>query len=231
MGGRFSKYKKYIGKTINNLTILNYHSKNKRGEIRVNCICFCGRKTVSVFYRLLNGKITSCGCDNLRSFKYGDAVRTHKHHKFYISWTSMVSRCTNEKNPSYKNYGERGISFQNSWSDYLSFKRDMYFKWVYASKKYRKELKRKNNPLTLERRDVNGNYCFDNCEFIPKSFQGKNKRNVLKIKGTNIKTKQTIVEDNQIKMANRLKITNTGINNCISGKAKSCGGWVFEKII
>lgn len=94
-------------------------------------------------------------------------------HKFYKIWQHIKDRCNNKNTERYKYYGGKGVTYDFKWNDFLNFKKDMYFKYVYAKKKYRKEIT-KNNPLSIERKDVNGNYCFTNCEFIPLLKQQKN---------------------------------------------------------
>lgn len=73
----------------------------------------------------------------------------------------MRSRCDNEENKSYPNYGGRGITYDPRWSDYINFKEDMVEGY--------------SDELTLERVDVNGNYCKENCTWIPLKMQARNK--------------------------------------------------------
>jgi hypothetical protein len=78
----------------------------------------------------------------------------------------MMSRCHNEKNKNYKNYGGRGIVVIPKWHDYVEFKKDMGMR----PKGY-----------TIERIDNDGNYEPSNCEWIFKSQQAYNKRNNKRI--------------------------------------------------
>ena len=64
-----------------------------------------------------------------------------------------------------KNYGGRGIDICKEWREsYIAF-RD----WA-LSNGYQDD-------LTLERNEVNGNYCPENCSWITKHAQSVNKRN------------------------------------------------------
>lgn len=76
-------------------------------------------------------------------------------------FNGMKVRCFNSHNPEYKHYGGRGITVCNEWLDFNSFK-----EWA-ESNGYA-------NKLTIERIDFNGNYCKENCKWIPLSEQLKN---------------------------------------------------------
>lgn len=74
----------------------------------------------------------------------------------------MKSRCTNQSNKSYKNYGGRGISFDPRWGNFEAFLADMG---------------EVPDGLSLDRVDVNGPYSKDNCRWATKHEQVTNKRN------------------------------------------------------
>lgn len=79
----------------------------------------------------------------------------------YSSWNSMKQRCNNEKAPGYKNYGGRGITYDKNWEKFENFVNDM-------------GTRPKNT--TLDRLDVNGNYCKENCKWSTKLEQQHNLR-------------------------------------------------------
>ena len=82
-------------------------------------------------------------------------------------WYDMRRRCLNPHRAEWKNYGGRGIKCL--WDNYLEFDADMSPSYVRG--------------LTLERIDVNGHYCKENCKWIPKEEQSKNRRDNLRLKG------------------------------------------------
>ncbi len=111
----------------------------------------------------------SCGC-----FGKEQALKSRKKHGMsgnkvpeYAVWLAMKQRCCNKNEPSYHNYGARGIIVCDRWKESFSaFISDMG--------------RRPSDDHTIERVDVNGNYCPDNCIWIERRKQFSNMRkNVL----------------------------------------------------
>lgn len=130
------------------------------------CKCECGQIKSVRSDSLISNRTTSCGCLK----KQQDRINLIKNHKggrtkerLYHIWQSMRQRCQNPNNHAYADYGGRGISVFSLWNDY-----DIFKKWAlengYAPS------------LTIERRNVNGNYEPENCCWIPYSLQARNTR-------------------------------------------------------
>jgi hypothetical protein len=88
--------------------------------------------------------------------------------KLYKTWADMRRRCLDQKNKCWKDYGGRGISFAAEWGDFSTFRAwaiDHGFK----------------PSLTLERADVNGNYCPENCSWVPMAAQARNRRDTVRL--------------------------------------------------
>lgn len=90
--------------------------------------------------------------------KHGD-----RYSRLYRTWTNMKARCLNPKEKKYPLYGGRGITICIEWLEYSNFKF-----WA-LSNGY-------TNELTIDRKNVNGNYEPFNCVFISnKENAGKDK--------------------------------------------------------
>ena len=85
----------------------------------------------------------------------------------YGSWVAMKTRCTNENYPEWIHYGGRGIKLCSEWYEFIPF-----MEWAMANGY--------EDGLTIERIDVNGDYCPNNCCWIPRTRQPYNKTNSRK---------------------------------------------------
>lgn len=136
--------------------------KNGRHYETWECVCDCGRHFTSRYFNIIK-PIKSCGCEKYDKFR--KMIRKHGDSNSRLNriWCAMKTRCLNPNSKAYPNYGGRGISICDSWMDYKNFK-----KWA-TENGY-------EDGLSIERIDVNKNYCPENCTFIPLSDQVKNRR-------------------------------------------------------
>ena len=130
---------------------------------RVLCQCDCGNSIVVSLNHLLSGNTKSCGC--LKSDRNRKVFTKHGLSKssLYGVWGSMKDRCFRKKCTAYKNYGGRGVTICNEWLEFVNF-----YEWAMENGY--------QDDLTIERNDNDGDYCPENCIFIPKEEQSKNRR-------------------------------------------------------
>ena len=123
------------------------------------CKCDCGNIVIKYERVLMRGYGLSCGC-----FSVQDCPSREK---LYNVWTSIKQRCYNQNDKYYENYGGRGIIVCDEWkNDYLIFR-----EWAYENG-YNPE--DSFHLCTVDRIDVNGNYCPDNCRIVSRKVQNDN---------------------------------------------------------
>ena len=155
------KKKQVINKRFGRLLIIA--EAPKRGKKRyVLCQCDCGSRKEICLSNITSGKVASCKC--LHKEIIGAINKTHgmTHSREFHTWVGMKARCLNPENPSYKNYGGRGITICDKWLDsFENFLSDM----GPCPQNY-----------SLDRIDVNGNYNPENCRWADNITQSNNKR-------------------------------------------------------
>lgn len=157
------------------LTVISYNGLNNDHKATWLCKCDCGSECIVVGKNLLSGRTKSCGCfrkevTRKRATIHGD-TRGGNRSKLHSTLHGMKYRCYNPNCSEYKDYGGRGISVCDEWlNDYQSFK-----EWALNNGYH--------DDLTIERIDVNGNYCPENCTWIPLKDQSLNTTRSVKYLG------------------------------------------------
>lgn len=163
--------KDLTGMKIGKLTVVKFLKIDDNRNSIWLCQCECG-KSKEISGSLLNTHTAlSCGCvtkEKMRNF----CMRRNTTHgqsktRLYKIWQAMKDRCYRTENRHYANYGGRNIIVCDEWEN--SFEK--FQEWSLANG-YEKT-------LSIDRKDVNGNYCPENCKWSTDTEQARNRRNTL----------------------------------------------------
>lgn len=171
-------YEEYINKTFYNWTIIQFSYKDKFNHPFFRCRCSCGKTKDIDLFQLKYGKSKSCR----NCAKKETTFHKHNlsHSRLYGLYYGIKDRCLNPNNLQYKNYGGRKISICPEWkSDFMNF-----YEWAIANGY--------SDKLTIDRIDVDGNYCPENCRWVDIKIQANNRRNnhIIEYKGISYTTSQ-----------------------------------------
>ena len=181
----------------------NGHDINpSRKHILWACVCDCGVTLDVRLNALRSGGTKSCGCIK----KEGNSNRKHGMTKTpeYQSWAHIKARCFNPKDKDFADYGGRGIKMCERWEkSFEAFFADMG--------------KKPEGMKSIDRIDVNGNYCKENCRWANNYMQSRNKRN------------NRYLEINGLEMCLSDWATHLGIN--VSTLIERIREWPLEKAL
>lgn len=160
-----------MGKRFGRLTVVSPAPdrvlKNGRHLTIWECVCDCGNTHIVRTTDLKRGAIRSCGCYRAETtgsmrLSHG-ATRGKQSTKLYSVWAGIKARCYRPSTVAYKYYGGKGIAMCREWVESFS----AFERWAnengYAI------------GLSIDRIDVNGNYCPQNCRWVDDLTQANNK--------------------------------------------------------
>lgn len=169
-----TRLKDETGARYGRLMVLKYSGRagGSSKHPKFLCACDCGNEVEVTGTALRCGTTRSCGCYQRErasegNFKHGlNGTLAHK------SYYSMLYRCYKEEDPDYSRYGGRGITVCDRWleGDFRGLENFIEDMGDRPSEKY-----------SLDRIDVNGNYCPENCRWEVRAVQNFNTR----VKATN----------------------------------------------
>jgi hypothetical protein len=158
-GCGFSTMRYQPGNRYGLLTVVSEGPRNSYANKRqVWCKCDCGNTelTLVTTNNLVSGNTSSCGCVGEESRKtHGMSnTRTYQIHE------GMIRRCKPHLAEDFPYHAGKGITVCEEWKVFENFFADMG---------------ECPDGMSLDRIDVNGNYCKENCRWATNSVQGYNK--------------------------------------------------------
>ena len=152
-----------LGQRFGRLTVVRRNGSSTRGAAQWLVQCDCGTMKTVRTDQLTTGNTVSCGCFR----KENPPTKTHglTNSFEFGCWSAMKYRCSSPNHKGYKHYGGRGISVCERWAhSFENFYADMG-----ACPFPNGSIERINNDI---------GYNPDNCKWLPRNEQSKNRRNV-----------------------------------------------------
>lgn len=173
------------GQKFNMLTVLSF-SKRENGRSYWMCKCDCGNIVERNSNSFKSNMTKSCGCLAMKACKIVRKTHGLSKSRTYTIWQGMRNRCNDENYKNYNNYGGRGIRVCDRWME--------------SFENFYEDMGNRPNEMSLDRKDVNGNYCKENCKWSTSKEQNNNRRNnhYIEYKGE-IKTIQQWADEFNLK--------------------------------
>lgn len=118
--------------------------------------------------KICTNRRSVCEMHYARMLRHGSYTHTAKqgqtNHYLYKSWCQMHRRCKCKNDTKYKLYGERGITVCERWSGHNGF-------WNFYN-----DMGDRPDGYSLDRIDVDGNYCPENCRWADAKTQANNRQ-------------------------------------------------------
>ena len=146
--------------------MITRQSGKKGREVLWEAKCDCGNTVIAMGTNIRNNRTQSCGCLRREWLKAqglaGIVTHGETNSREYRAWRYAKQRCTNPKNIGWKDYGGRGITMCQAWSE--------------SYERFLADMGRCPEGLTLDRKNTDGNYEPGNCRWATPKEQANNRR-------------------------------------------------------
>lgn len=149
------KNKIKIGDKFGKMTVIEHAGNAHRFSYL--CKCECGFQRPVSMFRLTIENPPKCGSCSRKNYDGPPRSQSNT----YSIWNGMRDRCNNKNNPSYRNYGGRGITVCKRWNIYDNFLNDMG---------------ERPAGLQIDRIDPDGDYEPGNCRWVTPAINCANRR-------------------------------------------------------
>jgi len=150
---------------------------NKSKEVYWVCQCECGKLKTIIGTNIRSNKARkNCGCEKMSKkmialLKAEEELKQEKQQltRCETIWRAMMQRCYNPNCTDYHNYGAKGKKACRRWHNKDNFIEDMFPLYL----EYEKE--HGLNTATIDRIDGEWGYSKNNCRWLTRGLQQRNK--------------------------------------------------------
>ena len=141
---------------------------------------------------------------------------------FYNHWCAMRTRTTNPNQDHWNDYGGRGIN-SDEFANFVDFYDNLFESYKEACIKYGEKF------VSLERVDVDGNYCVENCTWIHRAEQRGNQRKTIYFEIT-FPDGHTEIHKNVAKFAREHDLNRACLMDLVNGRLTTYKGFTGKRI-
>ncbi|WP_050508105.1 hypothetical protein [Pseudomonas syringae] len=155
----------HIGQRSGRLEVIDDQAITVGKSLRVLCRCDCGTEKLVGVFEITKSLTASCGCLVRETASRLNLIHGGEGSRLYTVWHGMKTRCTDPNSQNYHRYGGRGITVCDEWAgDFAVFR-----SWAIQNGY--------DDLLQIDRINVDGGYCPENCRFVTPMVNANNRGN------------------------------------------------------